>query len=141
MNDAVLLDTNPRGMETPAPRDLKEHLTALAANMRRRRLDCRLTQEALANRCGLQRTYISDVERAARNISFETLLKLAEALQTTISELTSAVGVSQGPMPDKNALFSPGNESGREPARIRTTATWRRIAEAISVETCILDKG
>jgi hypothetical protein len=81
------------------------------------------------------------VERATRNISFETLLRLAEALETTISVLTAPVGVSQGPIPKKSAFVSPCNESGREMVKIRTTAMWRRIAEAISVETCILDKG
>ncbi|HEY3854847.1 MAG TPA: helix-turn-helix domain-containing protein [Verrucomicrobiae bacterium] len=141
MNEAFLLDTTSRDMEPPLDRYLKEHLTALATNMRRRRIDRSLTQEALAYRSGLQRTYISDVERAARNISFVTLLRLAEALGTTVSDLTAAAGMTQPPTPQKNPFVSPRNESGRAMAKIRSTAMWRRVAEAISVETCILDKG
>ncbi|MCM3080498.1 helix-turn-helix domain-containing protein [Brevibacillus invocatus] len=40
-----------------------------------------LTQESLAEKTGLQNTYISDVERGDRNISLETLEKIVQALE------------------------------------------------------------
>jgi transcriptional regulator with XRE-family HTH domain len=46
-----------------------------------------LSQDELAWRAGLHRTYISDVERGARNISLGTITKLAVALETKISSL------------------------------------------------------
>jgi transcriptional regulator with XRE-family HTH domain len=39
-----------------------------------------LTQEALANQCGFQYSYLSDIERGERNISLETLEKIINAL-------------------------------------------------------------
>jgi transcriptional regulator with XRE-family HTH domain len=47
----------------------------------------RLSQEELADRAGLHRTYISDVERGARNVSLESIGKLAAALKVSLSAL------------------------------------------------------
>ncbi len=46
-----------------------------------------ISQEELADRAGLHRTYISDVERGARNLSLESIQKLASALQLSVSKL------------------------------------------------------
>lgn len=46
-----------------------------------------LSQEKLAERANLHRTYISDVERGARNLSLESISRLARALDTSISAL------------------------------------------------------
>ncbi|HEX3628175.1 MAG TPA: helix-turn-helix transcriptional regulator, partial [Verrucomicrobiae bacterium] len=43
-----------------------------------------ISQEELAGRAGLHRTYISDVERGARNVSLESIHRLAEALEVTL---------------------------------------------------------
>ncbi len=52
---------------------------------RRRKLG--LSQEALAERADLHRTYVCDVERGARNLSLQSIEKLARALQTSIANL------------------------------------------------------
>ena len=46
-----------------------------------------ISQEELAHRAGLHRTYISDIERGARNPSLKTLSRLAEALEIATSSL------------------------------------------------------
>lgn len=46
-----------------------------------------LTQEELAERAGIHRTYLSDVERGTRNISLLNIERLSLALEMTISEL------------------------------------------------------
>ena len=46
-----------------------------------------LSQEAFASLCGLDRTYISGIERGVRNISLINLFVLAKALQISVAEL------------------------------------------------------
>lgn len=48
-----------------------------------------LSQEELAHSAGFHRTYIGMVERAERNITLVNIEKLANALEVSISELTS----------------------------------------------------
>ena len=46
-----------------------------------------LSQEQLAEKANLHRTYISDIERGARNVSLQNIEKLAKALQTSPNKL------------------------------------------------------
>ncbi|MGH9344881.1 MAG: helix-turn-helix domain-containing protein [Terriglobia bacterium] len=46
-----------------------------------------MSQEAFADRCGLDRTYISGIERGKRNVSLENLKVLAKALDVSLSTL------------------------------------------------------
>lgn len=52
-----------------------------------------MSQEALAERAGLHRTYVADIERGARNLSLANIEKLAKALQLSISDLFAKYGV------------------------------------------------
>ena len=45
------------------------------------------TQEQLADRAGLHRTYIGSIERGEQNISLDNIDKIARALSTNITEL------------------------------------------------------
>lgn len=49
-------------------------------NVRRLRLERGLSQEKFAEKCGLHRTYISDIECFQRNVSLENIQKIADAL-------------------------------------------------------------
>ena len=53
----------------------------LAKNMRRLRAARGLTQEALAYDSGINRTYLSAVERSERNVSIDNVARIAKALQ------------------------------------------------------------
>ena len=55
--------------------------------LKRRRLELGLSQEDLAARCGLHRTYIGPVERGEKNVTLATALKLANALDLRLSEI------------------------------------------------------
>lgn len=51
-----------------------------------------VSQEGLALMCGLDRTYVSGIERGVRNPSLKNILKLADALNTSPSRLFAAAG-------------------------------------------------
>ncbi|MBZ5667572.1 MAG: helix-turn-helix transcriptional regulator [Acidobacteriia bacterium] len=53
----------------------------LATNIRRHRQAQGWSQEELAERCGVHRTYIGSVERGERNVTLQTLEKIARALE------------------------------------------------------------
>lgn len=53
----------------------------LAKNMRRLRAKSGLTQEALAHDCGINRTYLSSVERSERNVSVDNIERIAQGLR------------------------------------------------------------
>jgi transcriptional regulator with XRE-family HTH domain len=61
----------------------------LADNMRAFRVEHGLSQEALADACGLHRTYIGSVERCERNVTLSTLELLSGALDVSVPELLS----------------------------------------------------
>ena len=50
-----------------------------------------LTQEDLAEKAGIHRTYLSDVERGSRNICLLNIERMAEALRIKMSELFAAI--------------------------------------------------
>jgi len=53
------------------------------------------SQEVLAERADLHRTYVSDVERGARNLSLESMTRIAQALRISAADLFSP-GFSDG---------------------------------------------
>lgn len=58
----------------------------LAWNLRRWRVDRGLSQEQLAVDAGVNRTYVSGVERAAENPTVEVLERLAKALAIKLAD-------------------------------------------------------
>jgi len=53
----------------------------LATNVRVARAEQRISQEELAQRCGIHRNYISAIERGVCNVTIDTLWKLANGLK------------------------------------------------------------
>src|SRR4051812_8742973 len=51
-----------------------------------------ISQEELAWRAGLHRSYVADIERGARNASLQTIEKLAKALRVSLSTLFQPLG-------------------------------------------------
>ena len=62
-------------------------LVALGKRVRELREQGKLTQETLAERAGLDPSYISGIERAVRNPSVLSLARLARGLGCSVTEI------------------------------------------------------
>lgn len=71
-------------MKKGARPDIRERF-GFAVKVRREELA--LTQEELADRARIHRTYLSDVERGTRNLSLVNIERLGAALALRLSEL------------------------------------------------------
>lgn len=59
----------------------------LGQNVRRIRHEAGISQEELADRAELHRTYISSIERGERNVSVENIFAIADALDVPPGDL------------------------------------------------------
>jgi len=76
--------------------NMSDARSTFAASLRQWRYQRGLSQEQLAERADLHRTYISDIERGARNVSLESIEKLARALEVSLPTLFSPPGPQVG---------------------------------------------
>ncbi len=67
--------------------------------IRRLRNDMGISQEELADRCGLDRTYISAVERGRRNITIGSLSRIVVSMELTehdfLQELINQIYIAE----------------------------------------------
>lgn len=75
-------------MRKPPP---PEPLKALGERVRARRHELGLSQEGLGDVSGLHWTFVGQVERGQRNISFVNLLRVAQALQVDPAVLVTGL--------------------------------------------------
>ncbi len=64
-----------------------EILIKFGNKVRQRRAELGLSQEELASRAGVHRTYIGMIERAEKNITLENIEKISKALKINLDEL------------------------------------------------------
>ena len=64
----------------------KQVLISFGNRVREERLKQNLSQEALAAKAGVHRTYIGMIERAEKNITLENIEKIAKALKINIAD-------------------------------------------------------
>lgn len=65
----------------------KQILVKFGQKIREERLKQHISQEELADRAGVHRTYIGMIERAEKNITLSNIEKIAKALKVSIKEL------------------------------------------------------
>jgi transcriptional regulator with XRE-family HTH domain len=70
---------------------------AFGEAIRQMRGELELSQEALAEACDLDRTYISGIERGSRNPSLTNILKIAAALKARPADLLARTERLQRP--------------------------------------------
>lgn len=64
----------------------REILVKFGKKVRAQRANLGLSQEELASRAGVHRTYIGMIERAEKNITLENIEKVAKALNLKLSD-------------------------------------------------------
>lgn len=70
--------------------------TAFGARVRARRLELDLSQERLADACGLHWSFVGQVERGQRNITLFSIIRLAQGLQLDPGDLVRGLRVPEG---------------------------------------------
>lgn len=65
----------------------REILIKFGNKVRDRRFELGLSQEELASRAGVHRTYVGMIERAEKNITLENIEKIARALDIPLDKL------------------------------------------------------
>lgn len=69
----------------------RHQLIQLGLRIRELRVNKGLSQEDLADLAGLHRTYIGGIERGERNVAFLNIVRLAKALEVSLSDLMKGV--------------------------------------------------
>ncbi len=64
-----------------------EILLRFGERVRQLRKAAGLSQEAFADRCGMDRTYVGGIERGQRNVALRNIQAIAQTLSITLSEL------------------------------------------------------
>lgn len=72
---------------------------AFGRAVRKRRAELELSQEKLATKAGLDRTYVSGVERGVRNVSLRNIAVIADALEEPIPRLMERTVLETGDHP------------------------------------------
>ena len=69
----------------------REVLIKFGQKVREERARLGLSQEELASRAGVHRTYIGMIERAEKNITLENIEKVSKALKISISDFFKGI--------------------------------------------------
>lgn len=79
-DDALMPVASPQYADHPA-------LIALGGAIRQARLEKKISQEELAHRSEIDRSYMSSIERGQQNPGIASVLRIAEALEMSASAL------------------------------------------------------
>jgi transcriptional regulator with XRE-family HTH domain len=70
---------------------MSEDLKKLGARIRELRETAGISQEELADRAGLHRTYVGGIERGERNVGVLNLVQIARALKVKPADLLARI--------------------------------------------------
>jgi transcriptional regulator with XRE-family HTH domain len=86
-----------------------------------------LSQYQLAERASLRRSYVADIERGSRNVSIESISKLAEALKVPASGLFASLESSEHPNQSEIAIVKRPPVPSRTQHRAALACTARTV--------------
>ena len=64
---------------------------ALGERIRVQRKACRISQDALALACNIDRSYVGRIERGEHNLTFVALIRLCRAMRCDVAALTAGL--------------------------------------------------
>lgn len=105
-------------------KEFREFLQELGAKVRRLRQDLDLTIEKACERVDMHPSYWSQVERAVKMPSIQSLFKFSTALKTTVSDL---LDLESTPRPDAAARELGSILRGAAPKHARTVLETARL--------------
>jgi len=70
---------------------VNKYLSELGHNIREIRKAQNISQEELAARAEIDRSYVGGIERGERNVSFLTLIKIAKCLNCQIKDIAKEI--------------------------------------------------
>lgn len=76
--------------------DVERLLRSIAANVRRHRARLGLTQEELGEATGLAYRYLQDIEAGRKNVTVDTIVRLARALRVPPVSLLQSARLPRG---------------------------------------------
>ncbi len=67
----------------------------IAQTIAKLRHEANISQEELADRAGIHRTYVSQIERSLKSPSLQVLMQIAAALNTSASEIIKEIETNE----------------------------------------------
>ena len=80
-------------MPISSPNSKEPALVAFGAAVRVARTLRGISQEELAHRCGVDRSYLGAIERGEQHSGLLHLVRISVALETTLADLTTKAGL------------------------------------------------
>ena len=117
---------------------MNDLLTLLGKRVHELRAAKKWSQEEFAHISGLHRTYIGQIERGEKNISFGNLSKIASVLGVTLSELLS--GLEDGTALSRKAKHVPGSGSQGDSDTALLLAEVRQQVRRLALQRTAMDR-
>jgi transcriptional regulator with XRE-family HTH domain len=116
---------------------VQDLLELLGKRIHERRLARKWSQEEFAHVSGLHRTYIGQIERGEKNISFANLVKISGVLGVTMSELLAGLEDDAGVL-SASATPAPASRKGRATSLALDV---KKVLRQLRVQQAALDQS
>lgn len=116
---------------------MKNLLVLLGKRVHDLRVAKKWSQEEFAHVSGLHRTYVGQIERGEKNISFANLVKVSGALGVTAAELLSALETNGSFTPSMSTV---GARTKRAAASSRRAMDMQKLVKQLQVQRKAMDR-